>query len=187
MIVATEDPARAAEWFLEHRTRPYAEKALGGIMRRWVQHHDRPAALEWLLEMSIDGDGVGQRDDAIVAGFRSWIQVDPDGAQVWLLPMLPNPALDPAILETSKRLTPTDVGTAMVWAQRLDDEVARHHESVRVGMRWLATNPEAFEEWLKESDLSEETLRTIRRRSPQWRGQGVKKNLNAKPAAARKP
>jgi hypothetical protein len=182
-MVAKDEPVRAAEWFLAHRTRPYSEGALSGIARRWVQHHDRPAAFEWLLAMSSDGLRAEARADAIANGFRSWIQIDPEAAQLWLLSMLPNPALDPAIKEAVKRLLPTDLDSAMAWAQRFDDESERHAHSVRVGIRWRGSEPEAFNNWLKESDLPEETRQRILR-APQ---KSIRMNLKPKPAAAGKP
>jgi hypothetical protein len=187
-LVAGEDPVRAAEWFLAHRTRPYTEKALTGIARRWVQRHpnDRPAAFEWLLAMDSDGIRAGERGAAIGGGFRSWIQMDPEAAQSWLLPMLPNPALDFAVRETLKRLLPTDPGASMAWVQRLEDEAERHTESVRVGVRWRGRDPDAFDAWLAESDLPEETRQAILA-APQRPQRGARKKLDLEPAAAGKP
>jgi hypothetical protein len=184
IVAGEDDPERAAEWFLEHRAHSFTDKALDGIVRRWVQHHDRPAAIAWLMKMSDDGDNVGQRDDAVSAGFRSWMQLDPDGAQAWLLPMVPNAALDPAILEASKRLTPTDIGAAMAWAQRGDDESDRQAELIRVGARWNNTDREAFQAWLSENEVADEVQQKIRMRA---QPQAARMNVNPKPAAARKP
>jgi len=187
-FVSSTDPVGAAEWFLEHRTRPYSGKALTAIVRNWVwSGDDRSAAFEWLLAMSSDGIRAGERGDAIAMGFRSWIQTDPEGAQQWLLSVLPNPELDPAILEAIKRLLPTDVGVSMAWTQRLDDEALRHAESVRVGIRWRDEDPEAFGDWLRKSDLPEEARQKIlaaQQRPPQMRARMKKK---PKPAAAGKP
>ncbi len=182
-MVAKDEPVRAAEWFLAHRTRPYSEGALSGIARRWVQHHDRPAAFEWLLAMSSDGLRAEARADAIANGFRSWIQIDPEAAELWLLSMLPNPALDPAIKEAVKRLLPTALDSAMAWAQRFDDESERHAHSVRVGIRWRGSEPEAFNDWLKESDLPEQTRQKILKA----RQQAARMTLKPRPAAAGKP
>ncbi len=183
-MVASDDPVRAAEWFLAHRTRPYSEGALAGIARRWVQHHDRPAAFEWLLAMSSDGLRAGERADAITHGFRSWIQIDPEAAQLWLLSMLPNPALDPAIRETVKRLLPSEPDVALTWAQRFGDEAERNAQSVRVGIRWRNKNPESFDAWVKESDLPEEVQQKILAAPVS----GIRMPpVNPKPAAAGKP
>ena len=182
-MVASDDPVRAAEWFLEHRTRPYSKRALTGIARRWVQHNDRPAAFEWLLAMNTDGIREGERDDAIAGGFRTWIQSHPDAAQQWLLSTLPNPALDPAIKEAVKRLLPTDPGVSMAWVQRLDDEAERNTESVRVGIRWRGRDSEAFDDWLRESDLPEEVRQEILAvRQPLKKG--VRKRVIPKKSAA---
>jgi hypothetical protein len=187
-MLAGEDPVRAAEWFFAHRTRPYTEEALTGIARRWVQkhRHDRPAAFEWLLAMSSDGIRAGERGDAIAAGFRAWMQMDPEAAQPWLLSQLPNPALERAIKEAIKRLLPTDPGTSMAWVQQLDDEAERHTQSVRVGIRWRSKDPEAFDDWLKESDLPEEIRQRILK-APTPAARGARRNMKPKPAAAARP
>jgi hypothetical protein len=188
-LVAAEDPVRAGEWFLAHRTRPYTEKALTGIARRWVQRHpnDRPAAFEWLLAMDSDGIRAGERGAAIGKGFRSWMQMDPEAAQSWLLSAVPNAALDPAVREAFKRLLPTDPAASMAWAQRLGDEAERHAESVRVGVRWRGKDPDAFDAWLAQSDLPEETRQEILA-APQSQQRGIRqKKLNLEPAAAGKP
>jgi hypothetical protein len=129
----------------------------------------------------------GERDKAISMGFRSWIQIDPKSAQEWLLSVLPNPELDPAIGETIKRLLPIDPGASMVWVQRLDDEARRHSESVRVGIRWKGKDPEAFDKWLKESDLPEETRQKILAAPPPPQQRGARMKRNPKPAAVGKP
>jgi hypothetical protein len=184
-LVAGEDPVRAAEWFLAHRTQPYSKRALTDIATRWVQNRDNaPAAFEWLLAMSSDGIRAGERDDAIARGFRSWIQSDPEGAQQWLLSMLPNPELEVAIREAIKRLLPKP-GAAMPWARRLNGEAERHAESVRVGIRWRDKDQAAFNDWLKENDLPEEIRQKILA-APQPTQRGVRMKVKPQPAAAQK-
>ncbi len=160
-IVAEKDPDLAKQWYLAHRTRPYSDEALQGIARRWVQHHDRPSAFEWLLSLSAEELHEGELDDAIAAGFRSWMQMDPEPAQEWLRSMLPNPALDPAIVEAVKRLLPADPGASMAWALQLDDAKKRKQESIRVGIRWREKEPEVFAAWLAEHDLPEGVRKKI--------------------------
>jgi len=156
MMVASEDPVAAAEWFYANRTQSFTEGALSGIARRWVQHHDRPPAFEWLLALDSDELRAGERDDAIKDGFRSWMQIDPDAAQAWLLAQLPNPALDVAVAEAGRRLTPTDPDKAMEWALRLLDDDERRAQLIRAGKRWREKDPEAFSEWLKQNRLPED-------------------------------
>jgi len=183
MMVATEDPVSAADWFYENRTQYFSEGALSGIARRWVQHHDRPAAFEWLLAMSSDGLRAGERDDAIADGFRSWMQIDPEAAQAWLLIQLPNRALESAIAEAVKRLLPTDPDKALEWALRLNDDDKRRTQLIRVGKRWRDKDPEAFSDWLKENDLPEE----IRQKILVAPKGGGRMHVKPKPAAAGKP
>jgi hypothetical protein len=113
--------------------------------------------------------------------------MDPEAAQSWLLSALPNPALDPAVREAFKRLLPTDPAASMAWVQRLGDEAERHAESVRVGVRWRGKDPDAFDAWLAQSDLPEETRQRILA-APQPQQRGIRqKKLNLEPAAAGKP
>jgi hypothetical protein len=148
-----------------------------------VQHHDRPPAFEWLLAMDSDGLRAGERSDAIGDGFRSWMQIDPDAAQEWLLARLPNPALDVAVAEAGKRLTPTDPDKAMDWALRLVDDEERRAQMIRAGKRWREKNPEAFSEWLKENQLPED-IRLKILAAPKGAG---RMKLNPKPATAGQP
>jgi hypothetical protein len=182
MMVATEDPVTAAEWFYENRTRSFTEGALSGIARRWVQHHERPPAFEWLLAMDSDGLRAGERADALSDAFRSWMQIDPEVAQAWLLAQLPNPALDSASMEAAKRLVPTDPDKAMEWALRVKDEAERRTLLIRAGKKWREKDPEAFSAWLQENELPEEIRQRILT-APQ----GPRGKMRPKPAAAGKP
>jgi hypothetical protein len=183
MMVATQDPVAAAEWFYQHRTEYFTEGALSGVARRWVQHHERPPAFEWLLAMDGDGLRAGEREDAIRDGFRSWMQIDPDAAQEWLLAQLPNVALDPAIAEAGKRLTPTDPDKALAWALRLNDEKERRTQLIRAGKRWRERDPEALNAWLAENEIPEEIQEKIR--APQK--SGGRMVVKPGPAAAGQP
>ncbi len=182
MMVAAEEPVSAAEWFYENRAKSFSEGALSGIARRWVQHNDRPTAFEWLLAMNSDGLRAGERDDAIADGFRSWMQIDPEAAQAWLLAQLPNPELDSAIAGAAKRLMPTDPDKALEWALRLNHDEKRRTQVIRAGKRWREKDPEAFSDWLKENDLPEEIRQKILA-APK----GGRMNVRPKPAAAGKP
>lgn len=183
MMVATEDPVSAAEWFSANRTKSFTEGALSGIARRWVQHNDRPSAMEWLLAMNTEGLREGERSAAIADAFRSWMQIDPEAAQAWLLPQLPNLELDPAILEAAKRLMPTDPDRALEWALRLKDGPERHTQLVRAGKHWRDKDPEAFAAWLQENELPEEIRQKILAAPPA----NPRANVKPRPAAAGKP
>lgn len=186
IMVARRDPVAAAEWFLAHRTQPYSEKALTGIVRRWVQYHDPQAAFQWLLGMSTDGIRDGEYDSAIAGGFRKWIQLEHEPAREWLLGQLPNPTLDPAVYEAVRRTLPLDPEESMNWARRLDDQKQRNEQTIRVGIRWRSKDPEALNSWLKENDLPEQTLKRILAKAPQPR-QAAGTPLKSKQAPAGKP
>jgi len=182
-MVAQEDPVLAVDWFLEHHERPYSDGALNGIVLRWMQHHDRPAGMTWLLAVDSDDLRPGERDKAMAQAFRSWMQIDPEAAQSWLLTRLPNPELDPAITETFKRLLPTDPAKSMEWTLKLDDEKARRREAIKVGTRWRNWDPEGFKDWLEQNDLPDEIGQKISA-APQVE---FRRKRKPKPAAASKP
>jgi hypothetical protein len=184
--VVVENPVRAVEWFLENRTRSFTRRSLSRIARAWGRQQDPSVVFEWLLAMSTEGLREGERDDAIALTFRAWIQTKPEAAQSWLLSALPNPALDPAVREAVKRLMPTDPDVAMEWARRLDDEAARHGQSSRVGIRWRDKDPEAFHNWLRESDLPEETRQKIMA-APKSLKRPVRTKAKPEPVAVGKP
>jgi hypothetical protein len=183
-MIASEDAERAAQWYLANRTLWFSEGALDGIARRWVQHHDRPSAIEFFMAMDSDGLRAEARSGAIASAFRSWMQIDPDGAQAWLLPQLPNPMLDIATKETLKRLLPTDPDKSMDWASRLQDADERRTQLIRVGKRWREKDPEAVDAWMAEHEVPEDIRKKILT-APAKKQQGMQ--MRPKPAAAGKP
>ncbi len=160
-MIAVDDPLFAANWFLEHRTRSYTVGALEGIARRWSQHHDRPALFEWLLALNTEGIREGEIEAAIKAGFRTWMQVDPESAQAWLDSVLPNPGLDAAVIEAATNNLPKSPDIAMKWVVRIADESARNSLGVRIGRRWREIDEQAVRAWLAESDLSDNAKQQI--------------------------
>jgi len=161
-LIAADDPRFAADWFLEHATRPYSQGGLEGIARRCAQHQKSPGWIfEWLLALDVDGVEPEEIDAAIEGGFRAWMQTNSEAAQAWLNSALPNPALDVATREAARYLLAQSPDVAMQWVQRIDDEHARLKQAVPVGRKWREKDPEALEAWLSESDLPEDVQQKI--------------------------
>lgn len=152
-LLARENPRRAAAWFEEHRMHPYSAGTPEGIAVRWSDHHDPPALFDWLRSLPADGERASERADAISAGFRVWVQRDRGQAEEWLAAELPDPALDPAIVELVRLHTRTSPESALEWAARIDDAKLRRNAMVRAGRGWRRRAPQAFDAWLSASDL----------------------------------
>jgi hypothetical protein len=160
-LVARDDPRRAAEWFEAHRTSPYSAGSLEGIALRWSEHHDPPALFDWLRSLPAEGERSDERATAIGAGFRLWAKKHPGEAEAWLAAELPDPLLDPAIVELVRVLTPASPASALAWSVRIEDEAMRRNATLRSGRTWRRREPKAVEDWLAHEDLPEELEQAI--------------------------
>jgi hypothetical protein len=161
MLVAREDPRRAAEWFEAHRTQPYSAGSLEGIALQWSEYHDPAALFDWLRSLPAEGERSDEPAMAIGAGFRRWLQKQPGDAEAWLAAALPDPLLDRAIVELVLVLTPTSPASALAWSVRIDDEALRRSATLRAGRSWRGREPKAVEDWLAQQDLPEELEQAI--------------------------
>jgi hypothetical protein len=166
-LVAHEDPLRAAEWFEAHRTRPYSAGSLSGIADEWARRHSPPGLFDWLRNLPTDeGEGADERAAAIGDGFRLWLGRAPQEAEAWLSSELPDPELDPAVVELASQLSRSSPGSALEWAARIHDEKLRRNKLIRVGRVGWRADPEAVTAWLEKSDLPPELRKQIQRGRP---------------------
>ncbi len=180
-MVARADPQRTAEWYLLHREHPYSAGALKGIARAWAERHDPPALFDWLRKLPVETERADETGDAIAAGFRAWLRKDPEQAEAWLSAALPDPRLDPAIVELVR--AEGAPRSAMEWAVRIQDEDLRRAQTVRVGRSWRARDPEALGVWLDQVELPDEISQEILATAPA----AARARLDAKPPWARAP
>ena len=161
-LVAREDPRRAAAWFEAHRTRAYSADSLEGIARKWAEHHDPPELFDWLRGLPAgEGERASEIGDAVAAGFRVWVREDPEPAEAWLSAALPDPALDPAVVELVRARLQSEPASAVEWTARIDDEAQRRRSTIQAGRAWQRQDPEAARAWLARSDLPEEVVQSI--------------------------
>lgn len=163
-LIAKEDPSVSADWFEAHKGDWYSEGALPGIARKWAEHHDAPALLEWLLALEPAAGREAERDEAITAGYRVWVRRAPQEGEAWLRGALPDPRLSPAIVELVRALAPTQPAGAMEWAALVEDETARRRATILAGRSWWRRDRQAAQAWLDASDLPEDVRRQIRER-----------------------
>lgn len=160
-MVARVDPERARDWYLEHREQPYTEGALPGIARRWAEDGDPPELFRWLLGLPADGAHSEDATQAIAAAFRTWLGREPEAAEAWLAAALPDPRLDPAVVELVRARSESAPGSAIEWARRIDDEDLRYAQTVRAGRSWRMRDPDALAAWLASNELPQETADAI--------------------------
>jgi hypothetical protein len=160
-VVARDDPRRAAAWFEANRTLPHSAGSLEVIARRWAEHEDPPALFAWLKELPSDGERAGETGDAVAAGFRIWLDHDPEQAEAWLSSALPDRDLDPAVVELVRARLLSSPASAVEWAVRIDDEAQRRRSTVRAARAWRRRDPEAAQAWLARSGLPEDLVQTI--------------------------
>lgn len=166
LMVARADPRRARDWYLLHRARPYSAGALAGIARKWVEHGDPPELFDWLRSLPAEGERAEETAHAIAAGFRVWLRKQPEQAEAWLAAELPDPRLDPALVEIVRASTASSPASAIGWAGRIHDENLRRGHTVRVGRTWRTRDPDALQAWLAGSDLPEDVSQAILAAAP---------------------
>jgi hypothetical protein len=160
-LVAREDPERAAEWFEAHRRDAYSAGSLETIARGWAQHHDPAPLFDWLRKLPSEDERSGERGEAIGAGFRVWLEQDPSAAEAWLSTELPDPALDPALVELVRVHAPASPAHALAWAARIDDEALRRSTTLRSARSWRRRDPLAAQAWLDATELPPELEQSI--------------------------
>jgi hypothetical protein len=183
-LLAREQPRQAAEWFVAYRASAFSADALEGIARRWAEHHDPPALFEWLLGLPAgEGERAGEIGDAVAAGFRVWMRESPEQAEAWLSSALPDPRLDPAIVELVRARFQSSPDSAVEWALRIEDEAQRSRSAQLAAFAWHRRDPEAARTWLAASGLPEDLVQSILSSAPPAAGE----RAAARPAARRAP
>jgi hypothetical protein len=166
VMLAQVDPERAARWYEAQRARPFTRGALDGIARRWAAHHDAPALFAWLRALPALPERPDEIADAIRAGLRAWVQKAPEEAEAWLAAELPDPALDPAIVEVVRARARSEPASAVEWAARIADESARGKQMAVAFRSWQRQDPEAARAWLERSELPADVREAIERGAP---------------------
>jgi hypothetical protein len=160
-VVAGVDPRRAAAWWEANRMHPYSRGSLEVIARRWAVHDDPKTLFAWLKGLPSDGESAGETGDALAAGFRVWLGDDPERAEAWLSSALPDPGLDPAIVEIVRARLQSSPASAVEWAARIEDEAQRRRSTVRAARAWRRQDPETARAWLAGSGLPEDVVQSI--------------------------
>ena len=153
-ILATVDPVRASQWIETHLDEDYAASAPAVIGKRWSEI-DPPSALDWLTSLPR-----GDHDKTLRAALLGWLNLAPAEAEAWVREASPAAGLDVPV-EVMISRNNHEPQTAIDWAQKIHDPVAKHRTVLRLGRRWLRREPAAAAQWLEQSKLPAKMKRAI--------------------------
>ena len=137
----------------------YSDGVMKYIAQNWARRHGAPA-MEW-VKMNKPGP---QRDLSVVWGFRGWLQSDRAGVRNWLDSMGPEaiePWLQPLLDLFAINYGKDEPLRGLAWAAAISNERDRVRTTRTIAMNWRRVDPEAADEWLATSDLSEEDRQTV--------------------------
>jgi hypothetical protein len=156
-VGARVDLPATLEWTLRQLEGPYADGLPQRLGQRWAREDGR-AALEWLESLP-----PGQnRDDGVREAFRTWMKLEPAGAEAFLQERGAVPWLDPAISIWAKQLSITEPETAVEWAIQLTEPELRNGTVTVAAREWLLIDEAAANAWLDAADLPPEVKQRTR-------------------------
>lgn len=155
--VSARDPLAAADWYEQHADQFYIDLGMPIVATEWVEH-DPEAAFEWLVAQS----GL-QRDLAMRTAMQRWLAIDASSAEMWMNSGERGGPLTPTIEPFAIWLAKSDPAGAVSWAERIPDSRQKDQVLIIAGRRWRATDPEAFEVWFANAELSERARTALER------------------------
>ncbi len=161
---AEYDPVAASK-YLDQLGPEVASDARRELIRSWADY-DPVAAAEWLSKLPPDTEETGQLVSDLVG---RWTQYDLDASAEWLNQIPPTPEIDRAVAIYTFRSAQEDPATAMSWAESVTRDDMRQRLMERVASEWKQQDPDAFQTYLSEAELTEEQKTQLTNAQP-WRG-----------------
>ena len=134
------------------------------LIEQWAES-DPAAAAAWLSRLPEDDPAVARSTAEII---RHWTRYDLNASAEWLNTLPASPELDRAVASYTFRAAQEDPQNAMSWAESITNGRMRTAMMQRVAATWRTENPEAFENYLRGSEFSDEQKEALR--SAQSRG-----------------
>ncbi len=113
---------------------------------------DPQAAADWVSSLP-SGDPAIARSTAEV--IRKWARYDLTASAKWLNSLPSSPDLDRAISSYTWRATEEDPGSAMSWAESINNEWMRERSMGRVAAQWNTEDPDSFTAYIENSNFDE--------------------------------
>ena len=145
------DPASAAS-YVEGLGSEATTNMKTALISEWAEY-DPAAAAAWLGNLSTDDPAYGHASAQIT---REWTRYDLTASSEWLNSLPASPELDRAVATYTFRAAQEDPSTAMSWAESITNDGMRNRMMQQVAANWKNDDPETFNTYLDNSDLSDE-------------------------------
>lgn len=158
---AEYDPATASR-HLEMLGPEAADGARRELVRSWAEY-DPVSAAEWLAELPPDTPETGRLVSDLVG---RWTRYDLDASAEWLNQIPPTPEIDRAVAIYTFRSAQEDPETAMSWAESVTRNDMRERLMERVAGEWKQQDPEGFQNYLEQAELTEDQKQQLQSANP---------------------
>ena len=122
------------------------------LVSEWAESNPAAAAA-WLSSLDVDDPSIARASSSVI---REWTRYDLTASADWLNSLPASPELDRAVISYTFSAAEEDPETAMSWAQSIEDDRRRTWMMERVAAAWKNQDPDAFENFLDNSELSTE-------------------------------
>jgi hypothetical protein len=153
---ASFDPQGAAA-YVESMGDAVSESVKTALLGEWAES-DPAAAAAWLSAREVTEETLSRAATAII---REWTRYDMAASAEWLNAQPDSPSLDRAIMSYTYRAAQEDPANAMTWAESIDNEWMRNRMMQHVSGSWKTDDPEAFQNYLDNSNLDEEQKKRL--------------------------
>jgi hypothetical protein len=145
------DPVAAARYVLE-----LGDEAPSNLkttlISEWAES-DPSAAAAWLSSLPEDDPAIARASASII---QEWTRYDLTASAEWLNSLPTSPELDRAVISYTFRAAEEDPGTAMTWAESIEDDRRRTWMMERVASTWKEQDATSFKTYLDSSELTSE-------------------------------
>ena len=142
------------------------------LVAEWAES-DPAAAAAWLSKLPEDDPSIARSSAEII---QEWTRYDLTASAKWLNSLPPSPELDRAVISYTFRAAEEDPGTAMTWAQSVENDDRRGWIMERVASRWKEEDAAGFTNYLDNADLNEEQRERLKNAQSRGRGGPPRRN-----------
>ncbi|MGB0416497.1 MAG: hypothetical protein ACPGKS_06590 [Coraliomargarita sp.] len=147
---ASYDPLAAAAYV--ESLGPDADNAIKmELVREWAEVNPAAAAA-WLETLDQNDPTISRAASSII---REWARYDLTASAEWLNSLPASSELDRAVASYTFRAVQEDPATAMTWAESVTSDRMKGYLQQRVAGAWQETDPEGFQQYLDNSELSD--------------------------------
>ncbi len=145
------------------------------LVSEWAES-DPAAAAAWLSSLPADDPAIARASAAII---QEWTRYDLAASAEWLNSLPASPELDRAVISYTFRAAEEDPGTAMTWAESIENDRRRSWMMERVAATWKQQDSDSFKAYLDNSNLNQEQRKKLEEAQNNrggWGGSGRGRN-----------